>query len=110
MDGISWGGGSSAAEDEDSVSPYAAPARVDSVHGLPSLYLDCVQIDMFALEDVKYAKRFMETNIPTELETAKTGRSHQINEFHTPGHRIQSIIWDMIPIDLPGNQVDLRSS
>lgn len=58
-------GGSAASE--DSVSPYASPARVDSVQGLPPLYLDCGQIDVFALEDVKYALRLMEANIPTEL-------------------------------------------
>lgn len=49
------------------MSPYASPARVDSVQGLPPLYLDCPQIDIFAQEDVKYAARPMDANITTEL-------------------------------------------
>lgn len=51
----------------DSASPYAAPARAGSVHGLPPLYLDCPQLDIFALEDAKYAMHVMAAKIPTEL-------------------------------------------
>ena len=51
----------------ESVSPYAAPARVDSVQGLPPLYLDCPQIDIFVQESMGYATRFVSANIMTEL-------------------------------------------
>jgi acetyl esterase/lipase len=50
----------------DEVAPYAAPARVESVEGLPSLYLDCPQLDIFVHEGMEYARRFVATNIPTE--------------------------------------------
>ncbi|BCR91441.1 alpha/beta hydrolase [Aspergillus chevalieri] len=63
-----------------SVSPYAAPARVNSVQGLPPLYLDCGQIDVFALEDVRYVLRFMEANIPAELHVYE-GLPHGFEGF-----------------------------
>lgn len=51
----------------EEVSPYAAAARVESVEGLPSLYLDVPQLDMFVHEGTEYARRFLVANIPTEL-------------------------------------------
>jgi acetyl esterase/lipase len=50
----------------DKVIPYAAPARVESVEGLPPLYLDCPQLDIFVHEGLEYAGRFVAANIPTE--------------------------------------------
>jgi acetyl esterase/lipase len=50
----------------DQIVPYAAPARVESVEGLPALYLDCPQLDMFVHEGMEYARRFVAANIPTE--------------------------------------------
>ena len=50
----------------DAIFPYAAPARVDSVEGLPPLYLDCPQLDIFVHEGMEYARRFVAANIPTE--------------------------------------------
>ena len=50
----------------DKVEPYAAPARVESVLGLPPLYLDCGQLDMFLNEGLEYVRRFVAAGIPTE--------------------------------------------
>lgn len=50
----------------DKVVPYAAPARVQSVEGLPPLYLDCPQLDIFVHEGIEYVHRFVAANIPTE--------------------------------------------
>ncbi|KAE8354372.1 Alpha/Beta hydrolase protein [Aspergillus coremiiformis] len=51
----------------DRVSPYAAPARADSVEGLPSIYMDVGQLDMFVQEDTEYALRFVKAGIPVEF-------------------------------------------
>lgn len=51
----------------DRVEPYGAPARVESVEGLPPLYLDCAQLDIFVHEDLDYARRFVAANIPVDL-------------------------------------------
>ncbi|KAJ5637757.1 hypothetical protein N7490_007636 [Penicillium lividum] len=50
----------------DKVDSYAAPARVQNVEGLPSLYLDCGQLDIFVHEGLDYARRFVAANISTE--------------------------------------------
>lgn len=50
----------------DRVVPYAAPARVETVDGLPPIYIDCPQLDMFLYESMEYARRFMVANIPVE--------------------------------------------
>ncbi|KAH7142214.1 Alpha/Beta hydrolase protein [Dactylonectria macrodidyma] len=51
----------------EKVSPIAAPARVGHVTGLPPLYLDVGQLDLFLAEDVAYASKFLEADIQTEL-------------------------------------------
>lgn len=50
----------------DKVASYAAAARTTSVEGLPPLYMDCGQLDIFVHEDLEYARRFMAANIATE--------------------------------------------
>ncbi|KOC08717.1 arylesterase/monooxygenase [Aspergillus flavus AF70] len=49
------------------VEAYAAPARVDSVEGLPPLYMDCGQLDIFAKEDTEYVLKFVKAGIPVEF-------------------------------------------
>lgn len=44
----------------------AAAARVESVEELPPLYIDSGQLDLFGLESIEYARRFMAANINTE--------------------------------------------
>lgn len=50
----------------DKIEAYAAPARVESVVGLPPLYLDCPQLDIFVHEGLEYVRRFVAADIPTE--------------------------------------------
>jgi len=52
---------------KDGVSPYAAPARVESVEGLPPTYIDVGELDIFRDEDIKYAARIAEANISIEF-------------------------------------------
>ncbi|KFY78877.1 hypothetical protein V499_02052 [Pseudogymnoascus sp. VKM F-103] len=51
----------------DGVSPYAAPARVESVEGLPPTYVDVGELDIFRDEDIRYASRIAAANISTEF-------------------------------------------
>lgn len=64
----------------DKVDVYAAPARVDSVEGLPPLYLDSAQLDMFVHEDIEYARRFVAANIPVDLHIY-SGLPHGFEAF-----------------------------
>ena len=48
--------------------PYGSvPARVDDLSGLPPAYIATGAIDLFAEEDVEYARRLVHAGVPTEL-------------------------------------------
>ncbi|KAF4552935.1 Alpha/beta hydrolase fold-containing protein 10 [Elsinoe fawcettii] len=49
------------------VEGEASPAHVKEVKGLPELYLEVPQLDIFCGEDVRYAGRLVEEGITTEL-------------------------------------------
>ncbi|KAL1897465.1 hypothetical protein Sste5346_004203 [Sporothrix stenoceras] len=51
----------------DNVSPCASPARVTDVTGLPELYMDIGQLDLFMQESFDYASKFIATGIQTEF-------------------------------------------
>jgi acetyl esterase/lipase len=51
----------------DAVSPYAAPARMEDLHGLPSTSILTGELDLFVDEDVTYAQRLLQADVPTEL-------------------------------------------
>ena len=43
------------------VSPYAAAARAEELEGLPSSFIAVGALDLFAEEDIEYARRLMRT-------------------------------------------------
>ncbi|MCA1647174.1 MAG: alpha/beta hydrolase [Chloroflexi bacterium] len=51
----------------DNVSPYAAPARAESLAGLPPTFIGVGSLDLFVEEDIEYARRLMRAGVPTEL-------------------------------------------
>ncbi|KAK3944214.1 Alpha/Beta hydrolase protein [Diplogelasinospora grovesii] len=52
---------------EKEVPPYAAAARLEDAKGLPPLYLDCGQLDLFIHENVAFVNKFVAANnIPVE--------------------------------------------
>ncbi|MBH0775293.1 alpha/beta hydrolase [Nocardia bovistercoris] len=69
----------------DGVPAYAAPARVDDVTGLPPAFLCVGALDLFASEDIEYAKRLLEQGVPTELHV-HPGGPHGYNIV--PGSRL----------------------
>lgn len=65
------------------VPAYAAPARVEDVHGLPSTYMDVGSLDLFLEEDLVYLTRLAAANIDTELHVY-SGLPH-VFEVFAPG-------------------------
>ncbi|HEY2178921.1 MAG TPA: alpha/beta hydrolase [Caulobacteraceae bacterium] len=51
----------------ENVSPYAAPARAESLAGLPPTFISTGALDLFVDEDIDYARRLMRAGVPTEL-------------------------------------------
>jgi acetyl esterase/lipase len=51
----------------DAVSPYAAPTRATNLTGLPPAYISVGDLDLFLDEDIEYAQRLLQAEVPTEL-------------------------------------------
>jgi acetyl esterase/lipase len=49
------------------VSPYASPARAESLAGLPPTYIATGALDLFVEEDLEYARRLLRDGVPVEL-------------------------------------------
>jgi|GEM_PF-354377 len=49
------------------VPEYAAAARAADLRGLPPTLIGVGALDLFALEDIDYARRLIEAGVPTEL-------------------------------------------
>jgi len=49
------------------VSPYAAPARIGNVAGLPPTFIGTGGLDMLAPENIEYGRRLVEAGVPTDL-------------------------------------------
>lgn len=75
----------------EGVSPYAAPARADDLSGLPPLYLDVGELDLFVDEDVEYAARMLRAGVPVELHLCPG--SFHTGENWAPTSAISLRIW-----------------
>jgi acetyl esterase/lipase len=51
----------------DGVSPYAAAARAENLVGLPPTYISVGSIDLFADENIEYARRLVHAGVPVEF-------------------------------------------
>lgn len=49
------------------VSPYAAAARAERLEGLPPAFISVGALDLFAEEDIEYARRLVRAGVPAEL-------------------------------------------
>jgi acetyl esterase/lipase len=49
------------------IPSYAAPARATDLAGLPPAFINCGALDLFADEDIAYARRLMHAGVATEL-------------------------------------------
>jgi acetyl esterase/lipase len=62
------------------VSPYAAPARMDDLSGLPPTYIMVGDLELMRDENIEYAMRMMRAGVPTELHVYP-GAFHGFNIF-----------------------------
>jgi acetyl esterase/lipase len=51
----------------DDVSPYAAPARAESLAGLAPAYVMVGDLDIFRDEDIAYVSRMTSSGVPVEF-------------------------------------------
>jgi acetyl esterase/lipase len=49
------------------ISSYAAPARADSLVGLPPTFISVGALDLFLDENIEYAHRLLRAGVPTDL-------------------------------------------
>ncbi|GIH68079.1 alpha/beta hydrolase [Sphaerimonospora thailandensis] len=54
-------------QEDDPVSPYAAPARATDLSGLPPAYVSVCEFDPLRDEGIAYAQRLVQHGVPTEL-------------------------------------------
>jgi acetyl esterase/lipase len=55
------------------ISCYASAARAENLAGLPPAYIAVGAIDLFAREDMEYARRLIAAGVPTELHVYPGG-------------------------------------
>ncbi len=61
------------ADHQGEVSAYAAPARAEDLSGLPPTYMTVGTLDMMRDENIDYAQRLMQADVPTELHVYPGG-------------------------------------
>ena len=64
----------------DEVSPYAAPARMKNLSGLPPAYIMVGELELLRDENIEYAMRLMQAGVPTELHVYP-GAFHGFEKF-----------------------------
>lgn len=64
---FAWGALLGQAPGGHDVSPYAAAARAEDLTGLPPSFVMTGALDLFADEDIDYARRLIAAGVPTEL-------------------------------------------
>ncbi len=57
----------------EGVSPYAAPARAETLAGLPPTFITTGSLDLFLEEDLDYARRLLRDGVPCELHVYPGG-------------------------------------
>src|SRR4029077_21044663 len=50
----------------DGISPYAAPARAESLAALPPAFISTAALDLFVEENIEYARRLLRAGVPVE--------------------------------------------
>ena len=74
------------------ISLYAAPARAESLKGLPPTYMDTGSMDIFLDEDVTYARRLIADGVPVEAHVWN-GALHGFDYF-APRTSLAHVAWE----------------
>ncbi|KAM5354155.1 hypothetical protein ACJ41O_000805 [Fusarium nematophilum] len=64
---VAYLGEDKAGKAEAEVSPYAAPARAESLRGLPPTYVDVGTLDLFRDESLEFVRRLMGDDVEVEF-------------------------------------------
>lgn len=80
---LSWNAYLSDNRGQTDVPIYAAPARAESLRGLPSTYIDIGTLDPFVQESMEYAGRLVKEDVAVELHMY-SGMIHGF-DFAAPG-------------------------
>lgn len=70
---------------------YAAPTRATDLAGLPPMFIDVGDVDLFRDEDVAFAARLLQSGVPTELHVYP-GAYHGSEDF-APTAPLSQKIW-----------------
>jgi acetyl esterase/lipase len=70
---IGWRSYLGCAPGSEAISGYAAAFRAANLEGLPAAYITVGDLDLFAQEDIDYAKRLIAAGVPTELHVYPGG-------------------------------------
>lgn len=70
---------------------YAAPARAESLTGLPPAFIDVGEVDLFRDEDITFAARLLQAGVPTELHVYPG--SYHASEVFAPDACLSATIW-----------------
>lgn len=69
------------------VSELAAPARAQDLSGLPPAWIGVGSLDLFADEDIEYARRLREAGVPCDLEVVE-GAFHGFEVIRRANDRV----------------------
>jgi acetyl esterase/lipase len=70
---------------------YAAPARAGDLSGLPPMFIDVGEVDLFRDESIAFAARLLQARVPVELHVYP-GAYHG-SEIFSPGAALSGRIW-----------------
>ena len=88
------------------VHPHAAPSRAGDLSGLPPAWIGVGTVDLFHDEDVEYARRLREADVPCELEVVEgafhgfdMGKAPVVEAFHRSQIEALRAALDLEPAD-----------
>jgi acetyl esterase/lipase len=70
---------------------YAAPARAESLAGLPPTFMDVGELDLFRDEDIAFAARLLQAGVPTEFHVYPG--AYHASEVFAPEAELSQRIW-----------------